>query len=116
MLIADENIDSSIIKELRNLSLDILSIRENNPGISDEEIINLPIAPPKIIITEDKDFGEWVFAHQKKNISVILLRYHHKDKSEIISILKSLFLKNIDELKGKFITVSTKKIRIREIL
>ena len=116
MLIADENIDGSFIKELRNLKLDILSIREKYPGISDEEIIDLPSATPKIIITEDKDFGEWVFAHQRKDISVVFLRYQHKDKSEIISILKSLISKGINELTGKFITITTKKIRIREIL
>ncbi|OGU13457.1 MAG: hypothetical protein A2X61_00525 [Ignavibacteria bacterium GWB2_35_12] len=115
MIIADENIDRNIINELRKLHPDILSIGESYPGISDEEIINLPITSNKIIVTEDKDFGEWVFAHQKKNISVVFLRYHHKDKSEIISILKSLFLKNLDELEGKFITITTKKVRIRNI-
>ncbi len=26
--------------------------------------------------TEDKDFGEWVYAHHISGISVIFLRYH----------------------------------------
>jgi predicted nuclease of predicted toxin-antitoxin system len=116
MFIADENIDSSIIRELRNFSIEVLSIREKYPGISDEDIINLPVEQPKIIITEDKDFGEWVFAHQKKNISVILLRYEHKDRKEIIKILQNLLSKNLNEITGKFYSVSTKKVRIREIL
>ena len=71
--------------------------------------------PPKIIITEDKDFGEWVFAHNFDFISVILLRYHQKNLDDIIQTLLTLIKNMPESLFGKFITITTKKIRIRGI-
>jgi hypothetical protein len=38
----------------------------------------------RIVLTEVKGFGEWVFAHNVTDISVLLLRYHHKEQDHII--------------------------------
>ncbi len=51
------------------LLIEVYSIGENNAGISDEQVISLSGNPPRIILTEDKDFGEWVYAHKIPNIS-----------------------------------------------
>ena len=79
MILADENIDQQLIDWLRSHGVAVLSIGENHSGILDEEVIALSKEPPSIILTEDKDFGEWVFAHQEKGISVIFLRYHFSE-------------------------------------
>ena len=91
------------------------SIYKSNRGISDEEIIQLSRNPPRIILTEDKDFGEWVFSHHIENISIIFLRYHFTETAEIIKILLKILLDSEINLFGKFTTITTKKIRIREI-
>ncbi len=44
-------------------------------GISDKEVLNLAREFNAILITEDSDFGEWVFAHREKITGVIFLRY-----------------------------------------
>jgi predicted nuclease of predicted toxin-antitoxin system len=62
MILADENIDHSLIEAIREIGIEVLSIYEMNRGIKDEFIIELSRNPPRIILTEDKDFGEWVFA------------------------------------------------------
>jgi hypothetical protein len=36
-----------------------------------------------LLLTEDKDFGEWVFAHHVKNLSVLFLRYSFHEFREI---------------------------------
>jgi len=78
-------------------------------------VILLSKNPPSIILTEDKDFGEWVYAHQERNISVILLRYKVRETEDIISILLNLIQSKADDLFGKFTTVTTQKIRIRSL-
>ena len=113
MIIADENINHRIILEIRKIPLNVISIQEEYSGISDEEVIEFSKNPPRLIITEDKDFGEWVFAHDVRDISVIFLRYHHSQLIEIISILVSLLKQNLTQLFGKFTTITTKKIRTR---
>ncbi len=115
MIIADENIDHRIITSIRNLGIEVYSIYESNRGVIDEEIILFSKKPPQIILTEDKDFVEWVFAHQEKDISVIFLRYHFQNTELIIKVLEKLLQKNINQLFGKFTTVTIHKIRSREL-
>jgi len=115
MILADENIDADIVSILQSNSIDVLPIKENHSGISDEEIIRISKRPPKIILTEDKDFGEWVFAHQERNISVILLRYSFPEKERIVSILLELLKTRGEDLFEKFTTISVQKVRVRSI-
>ena len=114
MLIADENIPIEIIEGLRKAALDTFSIFDNKRGISDKEIIAFAQNPPRIIITEDKDFGDLVFAYNQKKVSVILLRYHYSELKNIESILID-FLKNNVVEQHSFIVITPKSIRIRKI-
>jgi predicted nuclease of predicted toxin-antitoxin system len=115
MILADENIDQQLIDWLRSNGIAVLSVREQQSGIMDEEVIKLSKNPPRIILTEDKDFGEWVYAHQEQNISVIFLRYHFSEVIEIRQILLNLLKEKGPELFGKFTTLTTRKIRIRSL-
>lgn len=115
MILADENIYHSIIQAIREIGIEVYSIYENSRGLSDVEIVELSKNPPRIILTEDKDFGDLAFAFQVKNISVILLRYSFEETEKITQILIDLLTSKAAELKGKFTTITTKKIRIREM-
>lgn len=66
-------------------------------------------------MTEDKDFGEWVYAHKEQSISVIFLRYNVQESANITSILVNLLQSKGDDLYGKFTTITTQKIRIRSL-
>ena len=117
MIIADENIFDVIIQALESEGYDVLSIKNSSfRGLSDFDIVGLSINPPKIIITEDKDFGDIVFLENKKVTGVILLRYKAFERPEIIKEL-ILFLKgeSLKSLTNNFITISLGKIRIRKI-
>ncbi|MFM9838304.1 MAG: DUF5615 family PIN-like protein [Cyclobacteriaceae bacterium] len=70
---------------------------------------------PCIILTNDKDFGNWVFAHNQKNISVVFLRYQFPDRAKIIDIVVKLFQEHQTSLHGKFTTVTVKKIRTTKL-
>src|SRR5438874_7599064 len=113
MIIADENLDARIISALRERE-EIYSIAERHSGFSDEEVIALAKNSDAIILTLDKDFGEWVFAHHVTGISVVLLRYRFSETEQIISRILSL-LKDQESLRGKFTTVTTTKTRSRDI-
>ena len=90
-------------------------IKETNPGLADEKIIALARKSGEILITEDKDFGEWIFAHQLSGLTIIFLRYDKEDYYLILSFLKSA-LKTIETTgKNEFITINKNKIRRRLI-
>lgn len=115
MILADENISHQLIHWLRSKEIEVYSVGEQQQGIMDEEVIALSRNPPRIILTEDKDFGEWVYAHQEQSISVIFLRYHVSEALEIRQILLNLIKEKGQELFGKFTTITTRKIRIRSL-
>jgi len=115
MILADENIDFKIIKALRNSGIETDSVSENYSGIKDEEVIELAKSLKKIILTEDKDFGEWVFAHKVENLGVIFLRYNYSETDLIIDILLKLLTDKQKELFGKYTTITIHKIRIRTV-
>ena len=114
MIIADENIPIEIIEVLRTNKINTLSIFDDYRGISDINIIELAQNPPQIILTEDKDFGDLIFAYNQKKVSVILLRYHFSEQEKITAILLK-FLQNHQVEQHSFIVISTKNIRIRKI-
>ncbi len=117
MILADENILDSIINSLRENGYEVFSIKEMLRGSDDLSIAQLSLIPPRIILTEDKDFGEIAFQKKISITACILLRYLPFDEKQITSSLSS-FLKNesVSSLSGKFITITRDKIRITNIL
>ncbi len=115
MILADENIDHSIIESIRQAGIDVYSIYEQQRGINDAAIIEFSRNPPRIILTEDKDFGEWVFAHHIQGVSVLLLRYHYQETELIRGILIKLLTQHASHLFGKFTTVTAQKIRTKVV-
>jgi predicted nuclease of predicted toxin-antitoxin system len=114
MILADENIPFEITKSLRKEGFEVTSIYESARGIKDEQIIEMAIKFDLLLLTEDKDFGEWVFAHHAKGLSVLFLRYSFDELEEIIHAL--IYLLKTQVLQRPFFaTITTKKIRIRQL-
>jgi len=114
-ILADEDVDYRIIKELRQRGFEVFSILEEDKGISDKQVLNIAKGQEALLLTEDKDFGEWIFAHKQKKVSVILLRYSHIDLQYIINNLIDVLKKYESALQNKFVVISKNKVRIREI-
>jgi predicted nuclease of predicted toxin-antitoxin system len=115
MIIADENIPPEMVAALRGHGVDVVYVREDFRGICDEDVIWLSREMNRIILTEDKDFGEWVFAHRAEGVSVIFLRYHFKQQKEVTDSLIRLIDTEQEKLLGRFTTVSDRKVRSRDI-
>ncbi len=114
-ILADENVDFRLIKLLRNSGHTVFSVLEEHKGISDIQVINLARTLNAVILTLDKDFGEWVFSHKEYSNGIIFLRYNPRDYQDIFNALNVLLQKSSDEIFGKFIVLSKNKIRIRDI-
>lgn len=114
MILADENIHSFIIKVLRDKGFAVISVNELSKGIKDEQVIQWALKEGYTILTEDKDFGEWVFAHHVKNLSVLFLRYSFEEY-QIIAFTLATFLLNNKLAHPVFVTLTPKKIRVRQL-
>src|ERR1700722_11385928 len=87
MILADENIPFEITQSLRIEGFEVTSIYESARGIKDEQIIEMALKYDFLLLTEDKDFGEWVFAHHAKGLSVLFLRYTFDELHDITRAL-----------------------------
>ncbi len=114
IIIADENIDHLLIEKLKQ-HFQVISIYESYRGASDNDIAEIATKENAIIITEDKDFGDLVFIHNQAHLSVILLRYTFIERNEIHEVLINILKQKSFELMGKFTTVTSKKIRTRNL-
>ncbi|MFN0082349.1 MAG: DUF5615 family PIN-like protein [Ferruginibacter sp.] len=116
MIIADENIFRGLIAALRLESFEVLSIFESFRGMADADIAAFSINPPRIILTEDKDFGTLVFEKKTSVTGIIFLRFLNKERPLIIEkVVSFLANENLESLTGKFITITPDKIRITTI-
>jgi predicted nuclease of predicted toxin-antitoxin system len=115
MIVIDENVEYYWAELLIKKGYKTYSIREKHQGISDLQIIEIVKNQQGILLTEDKDFGELVFAYGITNVTVVFLRY---DQPQYHQIEKNLLLA-IEEYYKKpgnyFITVTQQKIRLRKI-
>ncbi len=116
-ILADEGLNGNIVRALREIGFPVDWVLEKYPGISDREVIELAKANNQILITEDKDFGEWIFAHQIKGLTIIFLRYQKEEVPLILDFIVS-YLNHYEKLSpqiNEFITISNKKVRRRRI-
>lgn len=112
MILADENIHGFIIKTLRETGFEVISVTQTAKGIKDENVIQLALQHGYLLLTEDKDFGEWVFAHHVKDLSVLFLRYSFHEYKEIaITLTISAFLKVIGLLLFTFLLLAHPKVK-----
>ena len=64
-LVADESCDFAVVSAVRSAGHDVISITERMPGAEDEQVIKLAATERRLLLTEDKDFGQLVFAAAK---------------------------------------------------
>ena len=109
-ILADENIPKTTIQFLRRLGYDVVSVWEVNPGISDEQVVQLSIKEKRIIITFDKDFGRIALTNPNV-LGVVLMRIPPASPEYITNRIISA-LKSVENPYDKLIVVRRETIRI----
>lgn len=114
-ILADESVDFRIVKELISKKIEIVSVLKDYQGVSDKKVLELAREHHALLLTEDSDFGEWIFAHKEKNVGVIFLRYKSSELKNISASLIKVLNEHGTSLYGKFVVITMKKLRIRDI-
>lgn len=114
--IADENIERPIILFLKAEGHDVLSVVENYVGSSDEDILRLANQEERILITNDKDFGELTFLQKKVSTGILLIRSRSESSVIKVELVRRVLKEREDRLKGYFVVVSERGYRVRPLL
>lgn len=99
---------------MRRHKFEVKSIQEDNPGISDEEVIEIALRLNLIILTFDSDYGELIFRYSKKNPPAVIFFREKGNAPEFadLSLISLLNNPHIDLLKS-FSVVETNNVRQR---
>ena len=112
--LADESCDFAIIRALRAKGFDVVSVAESYPALADENVLEIAYREKRLLLTEDKDFGEWVFSHGKQMCGIVLFRYPAIMRHSIANVTVELVKEHGLSLINKFTVIEPGRARIRE--
>jgi predicted nuclease of predicted toxin-antitoxin system len=110
--LADESCDFRIVRALRSAGHDVLAIIEFASGAEDDAVIELAAREDRTFITEDRDFGQLVYAAAKPAPGVILVRYPSTARAELPALMVALVAQYGDRLRGSFAVIQPGRVRI----
>lgn len=113
-IVADESVNYRFVKRLRADGFSVTSIAEKQSGIPDQEVLKIARSMKAVLITEDSDFGEWVFAHHEKGLHVLYLRYPLSAEERLYRAMVDTLTQFTPDEKV-FAVITPKKIRKRPL-
>jgi predicted nuclease of predicted toxin-antitoxin system len=80
-------------------------------GDSDEVLLQRAIAEERILITNDRDFGELIYHNGCDHRGVIFLRLNDERAANKIHAIQNLLAQHAGQLAGSFVVVTETQIR-----
>lgn len=70
----DESTGQAVAVHLRQHGYDAVAVSDVMPRADDDSILRFAVTERRILITNDKDFGEMVYRRRQQHCDIILLR------------------------------------------
>ena len=113
--LADENVSRLVVERLRAAGFDVSSIRETRPGASDKDVLNEAGSDDRVLITEDRDFGELVVRQRVKVRGIILLELDRVPSAAEAELVAEIVRNHASKLTGNLLVVEPARIRVRPL-
>ena len=112
--LADECCDRELVLALRSAGHDVRYAAETDRGSSDSMLLEMSVSDDRILLTEDKDFGDLAIRRALPVVGVVLVRISSADASKNGRVV--LVLANAGErLSGSYTVIQAKKVRFRPL-
>lgn len=97
---------------LTDLGHDVCVAFDVDPRASDETILNLALQEARVLVTEDKDFGELIFVHRLPHPAII--RFVEMQVEDQVAAMQELLTRYSAELEARALIVVTRgRVRLR---
>lgn len=97
-ILADESVEGEVVARLRSAGHDVAYIPETSAGLRDDEVFARANAENRVLLTEDKDFGDLAFFYGNRSSGIVLLRAHGADVAAKASLVAEVLETHEDEL------------------
>lgn len=112
--LVDEGVDKPIVDLLRTHGFDVHYILETHRGVDDEKVLDLANEEERVLLTQDKDFGEMVFRLKKVHLGIVLIRLGVNTSAEKARLVNFALLEYGEKLINAFTVIQNNAIRIRK--
>ena len=114
--LADESCDFAAVRALRAHGYDVAAVAEWIGGASDEQVMEAALASGRILLTEDKDFGQLVYANGRASRGVIVIRFPTQARSRLGAAVVAAVEQAGERLIGSFVVIEPGRVRINRDL
>jgi predicted nuclease of predicted toxin-antitoxin system len=111
--IVDESAGTAVVGYLRSAGHDVLAVSDAIPQANDEDILSRAMSERRILITNDKDFGELIFRRGQAHHGVVLLRLRDESSANRVRVLGQVLERYADRLPDHFSVATETSFRIR---
>jgi predicted nuclease of predicted toxin-antitoxin system len=113
--LADECVDAKLVGELRRAGEDVVYIAETSSGATDTNVIERAQRERRVLLTEDKDFGDLVFRQYQWVPGVVFLRIPPERRAVKWQRLQAAVAKFGEGLMGRYTVVEPARLRSRPL-
>ena len=113
--LADECCDAGLVSAMREEGHDVLYVLEEDRGGTDDSVLTRACSEGRILITEDKDFGELVYRLKKPAVGIVLIRISVEKRNSKWPQIEKLLKEFGDRVKGHFVVVGEDSFRFRKL-
>jgi predicted nuclease of predicted toxin-antitoxin system len=113
--LADECVAASLVALLRAKDHDVLYVAEAAAGLSDVDVIALASHETRLLLTEDKDFGDLVFRRERVVPGVVLMRIDSDNSVLKAERLTAAIERYGEGLFGRYMVIEEGRFRSRRL-
>lgn len=110
--LADESCDFAVVRALRAAGHDVTTVSDLTPGADDHIVAALADAESRVLLTEDKDFGQLTYATGHSTSGVVLIRYPAPTRSALGAAIVAVVAELGDRLIGAFVVMEPGRARL----
>jgi predicted nuclease of predicted toxin-antitoxin system len=113
--LADECVAAPLVSALRSDGHDVLYVAEVAAGLSDSDVVALALREHRLLLTEDKDFGDLVFRREHAIPGVVLLRIGPENTALKPIRLAAAIERYGEGLFGRYMVIEEGRFRSRRL-
>jgi len=112
--LVDECAGASVADCLRDAGHDVVAVAEVMPQANDEQILERAVLESRILVTNDKDFGEMIYRSGQAHRGVVLLRLQDERAENRVRITRLVLARVGERLQNRYTVATEAGIRVRE--
>jgi len=113
--LVDECVDAALVAHLRDAGHDVVYMSDAEPRANDVDVMGRAQRDHRLLLTEDKDFGDLVFRRALPVPGIILLRIDPRQRALKRARLQSAVARFGEALFGRYTVIEAARFRHRPL-